>query len=183
MVSSHRSRGIADGRSCRHAQRRSLTREQWTLVILPGRRLRSTWLTGLQRSFTAAARQLAMDPDAAWLCEDVMRTRMKVCFPAELLRQLTDLADRKRLSRSSIVEAAVTSLLSPDAADRIEAAFTIRLDRMSRQVRSSAISLSRPKRSRCSCASGLRSRRNFRQMHKRPPRPREENDFRLMSRY
>lgn len=63
-----------------------------------------------------------------------MRTRLNVYFPPELLRQLIDLADRKRLSRSSIVEAAVTSFLSPDGADRAEAAFTRRLDRMSRQI-------------------------------------------------
>ena len=63
-----------------------------------------------------------------------MRTRMNVYFPPELLRQLIDLADRKRLSRSSIVEAAVTSFLSPDGADRTEAAFTRRLDRLSRQI-------------------------------------------------
>jgi hypothetical protein len=63
-----------------------------------------------------------------------MRTRMNVYFPPELLQQLVDLADRKRLSRSSIVEAAVTSFLSPDGADRTEAAFTRRLDRLSRQI-------------------------------------------------
>src|SRR5260370_27590376 len=38
------------------------------------------------------------------------------------------------MSRSSIVEAAVTSFLSPDGADRTEAAFARRLDRLSRQV-------------------------------------------------
>lgn len=63
-----------------------------------------------------------------------MRTRTNVYFPPELLRQLIDLADRKRISRSSIVEAAVTSFLSPDGADRTEAAFTRRLDRLSRQI-------------------------------------------------
>lgn len=63
-----------------------------------------------------------------------MRTRMNVYFPPELLRQLIDLADRKKLSRSSIVEAAVTSFLSPDGTDRTEAAFTRRLDRLSRQT-------------------------------------------------
>jgi len=63
-----------------------------------------------------------------------MRTRMNVYFPPELLRQLIDVADRKRLSRSSIVEAAVTSFLSPDGADRMEAAIARRLDRISRQV-------------------------------------------------
>ncbi len=64
-----------------------------------------------------------------------MRTRMNVYFPPEILRQLIDLADRKHISRSSIVEAAGgTSFLSPDGADRSEAAFTRRLDRLSRQI-------------------------------------------------
>lgn len=63
-----------------------------------------------------------------------MRTRMNVYFPPELLRQIADLADRKGLSRSAIVEAAVASFLSPDGADRREAAFVRRLDRLSRQV-------------------------------------------------
>src|SRR5712675_2586460 len=63
-----------------------------------------------------------------------MRHRMNVYFPLELVKQITDLADRKKLSRSAIVEAAVASFLSPDGADRREAAFTRRLDRLSRQV-------------------------------------------------
>ncbi len=63
-----------------------------------------------------------------------MRSRMNVYFPPEMLRQITDLADRKGLSRSAIVEAAVASFLSPDGSDRMEAAFTRRLDRLTRQV-------------------------------------------------
>jgi Ribbon-helix-helix protein, copG family len=63
-----------------------------------------------------------------------MRDRMNVYFPPELLKQIAELADRKRLSRSAIVEAAVMSFLSPDGADRREAAFARRLDRLSRQV-------------------------------------------------
>ena len=63
-----------------------------------------------------------------------MRDRMNVYFPPELLKQISELADRKRLSRSAIVEAAVVSFLSPDGADRREAAFTRRLDRLSRQM-------------------------------------------------
>jgi len=63
-----------------------------------------------------------------------MRDRINVYFPPELLRQISDLADRKKLSRSAIVEAAVASFLSPDGADRREAAFTRRLDRLSRQM-------------------------------------------------
>jgi DNA-binding transcriptional MocR family regulator len=63
-----------------------------------------------------------------------MRDRMNVYFPPAMLQQIADLADRKKLSRSAIVEAAVASFLSPDGADRREAAFTRRLDRLSRQV-------------------------------------------------
>ena len=63
-----------------------------------------------------------------------MRDRMNVYFPPELLKQIADLADRKKLSRSAIVEAAVASFLSPDGEDRREAAFARRLDRLSRQV-------------------------------------------------
>lgn len=63
-----------------------------------------------------------------------MRNRMNVYFPPELLKQISDLADRKNLSRSAIVEAAVISFLSPDGVDRREAAFARRLDRLSRQV-------------------------------------------------
>lgn len=63
-----------------------------------------------------------------------MRNRMNVYFPPDLLRQVTELADRKKLSRSAIVEAAVASFLSPDGADKREAAFARRLDRLSRQT-------------------------------------------------
>ena len=63
-----------------------------------------------------------------------MRDRMNVYFPPELLKQIAELADRKKLSRSAIVEAAVASILSPDGGDRREAAFARRLDRLSRQM-------------------------------------------------
>ena len=63
-----------------------------------------------------------------------MRDRMNVYFPPQMLREIAELADRKKLSRSAIVEAAVASFLSPDGADRREAAFTRRLDRLSRQI-------------------------------------------------
>ncbi|MCO6185183.1 CopG family transcriptional regulator [Rhizobium sp. L1K21] len=63
-----------------------------------------------------------------------MRSRMNVYFPPEMLKQIADLAYRKGLSRSAIVEAAVASFLSPDGSDRMEAAFTRRLDRLTRQV-------------------------------------------------
>ncbi|SCW50191.1 Ribbon-helix-helix protein, copG family [Sphingobium faniae] len=63
-----------------------------------------------------------------------MRVRLNVYFPPELARQVSELAIRRRISRSAIVEAAVASWMSPDGADRLEAAFARRLDRLSRQV-------------------------------------------------
>lgn len=63
-----------------------------------------------------------------------MRVRLNVYFPPELASQIAELAIRKRISQSSIVEAAVASYLSPDGSDRLEAAFARRLDRLSRQV-------------------------------------------------
>jgi predicted transcriptional regulator len=58
-----------------------------------------------------------------------MRVRLNVYFPPELARQVSELAIRRRISRSAIVEAAVTSWMSPDGADRMEAAFARRLER------------------------------------------------------
>ncbi len=46
-----------------------------------------------------------------------MKERINVYFPPDLLRQLIDLSDRKRVSRSSVVEAAVASFLSPDRSE------------------------------------------------------------------
>lgn len=63
-----------------------------------------------------------------------MRDRLNLSLPVEMIARIADLADRKRLSRSAIVEAAIASFLSPDGADRMEAAFTRRLDRLTRQV-------------------------------------------------
>ena len=63
-----------------------------------------------------------------------MRDRLNLSLPAELIGRINDIADRKRVTRSAVVEAAVESFLSPDHADMQEAALTRRLDRLSRQV-------------------------------------------------
>ena len=63
-----------------------------------------------------------------------MRDRLNLSLPADLIGRINDIADRKRVTRSAIVEAAVESFLSPDHADMQEAALTRRLDRLSRQV-------------------------------------------------
>jgi DNA-binding transcriptional MocR family regulator len=63
-----------------------------------------------------------------------MRDRLNLTLPVEMIEQIRDLSERKSISRSAIVEAAVASFLSPDNADRREAAFARRMDRLSRQV-------------------------------------------------
>ncbi len=63
-----------------------------------------------------------------------MRDRLNLTLPVEMITRINELSERKKISRSAIVEAAVASFLSPDAADRREAAFTRRMDRLSRQA-------------------------------------------------
>ena len=63
-----------------------------------------------------------------------MRDRLNLSLPDEMIGRINDLASRKRVTRSAVVEAAVESFLSPDHADMQEAALTRRLDRLSRQV-------------------------------------------------
>jgi hypothetical protein len=62
--------------------------------------------------------------------------RIKQTFriPAELSRDLADYARRRRVAQGDVVQAALSSHLSPDGADRLEAALARRLDRMTRQI-------------------------------------------------
>ena len=62
------------------------------------------------------------------------RTRHTFRLPPELADQLADYATRKRVSQAAVVEAALASFLSPDSSERMEAAFSRRLDRISRQL-------------------------------------------------
>jgi len=61
--------------------------------------------------------------------------RIKHTFrlPPDISRQLAEFAIRKRATQASIVEAAVASFLSPDGSERMEAAVTRRLDRLTKQ--------------------------------------------------
>ncbi len=61
--------------------------------------------------------------------------RIKHTFrlPPDISRQLAEFAIRKRATQASIVEAAIASFLSPDGSERMEAAVTRRLDRLSKQ--------------------------------------------------
>ena len=63
-----------------------------------------------------------------------MRTRHTFRLPPDLAGQLADYAHRKRVPQALVVEAALASHLSPDGADRLEAALARRLDRMTRQI-------------------------------------------------
>jgi len=63
-----------------------------------------------------------------------MKIETKVYLPADLARALDEMAARTRRPKSEVVRAAVASFLSPDGSERMEAAVTRRLDRMSRQI-------------------------------------------------
>jgi hypothetical protein len=63
-----------------------------------------------------------------------VKDRLNLYFDPSTTKALEDLAARRRVSKSAIVEAAVISFLSPDGADRKEAAYARRLDRMTRQI-------------------------------------------------
>jgi len=60
------------------------------------------------------------------------KARLSVYLDPGMMAQLADLADRKRQPKSLIAEAAITSFLTPDDADRREAAVTRRLDLLAR---------------------------------------------------
>jgi predicted transcriptional regulator len=63
-----------------------------------------------------------------------MRTKHTFRLPPELARQLADYANRKRVPQALIVETALSSYLSPDSSERMEAALGRRLDRLTRQA-------------------------------------------------
>lgn len=63
-----------------------------------------------------------------------MKIETKVYLPADLSKALDQLAIRTRRPKSEIVRAAVASFMSPDGAERSEAALLRRLDRMSSRI-------------------------------------------------
>lgn len=63
-----------------------------------------------------------------------MRIKHTFRLPADLAGQLDDYAARKRISKAIVVETALTSFLSPDGADHLEAALGRRLDRLARHM-------------------------------------------------
>jgi len=63
-----------------------------------------------------------------------VKERLSVYLDPAVMAQLSAYAARRNKSLSLVVEAAVASFLSPDGPDKLEAAFSRRLDRLSRQV-------------------------------------------------
>lgn len=62
------------------------------------------------------------------------KNRLSVYLDPPVMKALADHAARRDQSRSLIAEAAIASFLSPDAAERQEAAFTKRLDQLDRRM-------------------------------------------------
>jgi predicted transcriptional regulator len=63
-----------------------------------------------------------------------MRTKHTFRLPPVLADQLADYASRKRVPQALIVETALSSFLSPDHSEQMEAVLVRRLDRLTRQV-------------------------------------------------
>jgi len=61
------------------------------------------------------------------------RTRLNIFIEPEHARRLEDVSAHRGVSKSSVIAAALSSFLSPDAMDQREAAMAKRLDRLSRQ--------------------------------------------------
>jgi predicted transcriptional regulator len=63
-----------------------------------------------------------------------VKSKHTIRLSPEVARQLAEYAVRKRASQAEIVEAALVSFLSPDGSERMEAAFSRRIDRVMRQI-------------------------------------------------
>ncbi|WFU80613.1 CopG family transcriptional regulator [Bradyrhizobium sp. CIAT3101] len=63
-----------------------------------------------------------------------MRTKHTFRLPPDLAVQLADYANRKRVAQALVVETALSTFLSPDNSERMEAALSRRLDRLTRQL-------------------------------------------------
>lgn len=62
------------------------------------------------------------------------KQRLSVYLDPDVMKALADYAARRDRSRSLVAEAAIASFLSPDAAERQEAATTKRLDQLDRRM-------------------------------------------------
>lgn len=62
------------------------------------------------------------------------KQRLSIYLDPPVMKALVEHASRRDLSRSLVAEAAIASFLSPDAAERQEAAMTKRLDQIDRRL-------------------------------------------------
>ncbi len=63
-----------------------------------------------------------------------MKSKHTFRLPPDLADRLADYARRKRVTQAQVVETALNSFLSPDGSERMEAAFSRRMDRVVRQL-------------------------------------------------
>jgi len=63
-----------------------------------------------------------------------MKLQLSIYLEPELMQRLAELATKRGEPKSLVAEAAITSFLTPDDADRREAAVSARLDRLGRQL-------------------------------------------------
>lgn len=63
-----------------------------------------------------------------------MKSKHTFRLSPEVASQLADYARRKRASQAEVVEAALVSFLSPDGSERMEAAFSRRIDHLLRRL-------------------------------------------------
>jgi len=63
-----------------------------------------------------------------------LKEQFTVYLEPDLMKALTEYAERRRMPKSLVAEAAIVSFLSPDAAECQEATLARRLDRITRQM-------------------------------------------------
>lgn len=63
-----------------------------------------------------------------------MKSKHTFRLPPDLAGRLADYARRKRVTQAQVVETALNSFLSPDGSERMEAAFSRRIDKVMRQL-------------------------------------------------
>lgn len=63
-----------------------------------------------------------------------MKSKHTFRLPPELADRLADYARRKRVTQALVVETALNSFMSPDGSERMEAAFSRRIDKVTRQL-------------------------------------------------
>lgn len=63
-----------------------------------------------------------------------MKSKHTFRLPPDLADRLADYSRRKRVTQAQVVETALNSFLSPDGSERMEAAFSRRIDKVVRQL-------------------------------------------------